>query len=151
MAFFHTPLKPVKIQVKLDIRGRIVEARAHGDTLRDIASRFGLSKSSVDNICKKFQRSGSVSRKEGSGRPRKTSHRDDLYLISLIKRDPNVTSKDLKQYSGLPIYCSTIRRRISEKSDYGSHFQISKPFISAKNRRIRVAWCKERIKWTIQQ
>ena len=48
----------------------------------------------------------------------------------------------------MEVHPKTIRRRISESGEFSSYWKIKKPFVSAKNRRIRVQWCKDHLHWT---
>ncbi len=48
-----------------------------GLSYRKIAEKVKLSKATVGRIIKRYKETGSSNRRKGSGRPRKTSPRDD--------------------------------------------------------------------------
>ena len=95
---------------------------------------------------------GSLDRKVGCGRPRKTTARDDKMIIRQVKKDRECTSIDIKRELGLDhVSDKLIRRRIAECSEFKSYWKTRKFFVSEKNRKLRVKWCKEHLKWTPEQ
>ncbi len=60
-----------------------------------IAMEMKLSWSTVSNIIKKFEDSGNINRKSGSGRPRKTTIAQDRLIIRQIKKNPFISTRKL--------------------------------------------------------
>ena len=84
---------------------------------RDIARRFGVNQSTVSRLLKQVAKTGSGSpqRKGKYGRKRKTSPRDDIFLIRQSKLDQRKTSFDLQRdlaHTGKQISSSTVRKRL---------------------------------------
>ena len=82
---------------------------------RDIARRFGVNQSTVSRLLKQVAKTGSGSpqRKGKCGKKRKTSPRDDIFLIRQSKLDPRKTSFDLQRdlaHTGKQISSSTVRK-----------------------------------------
>lgn len=52
----------------------------------------------------------------------------------------------------IPALClNTIRCRIKESGEFNSYWAIHKPFISKKNHKKRVEWCRQHLNWTPEQ
>ena len=83
----------------------------------EIATIVGVSQRSVSRIIKQGVTTGSLSpkRKGNCGRKRKTTPRDDLFLIRQSKLAPQKTSHDLQKdlaRAGVRVSSSTVRRRL---------------------------------------
>lgn len=121
-------------------------------SVRMIAKQLSLSKSTVAYHVKSFKDRGTMARKEGSGRKRKTTAEDDRYIIQAVKRKRTITAHDIKTTMGFQhISVRTITRRIGECSDFGSYWATKKPLISIMNRRKRLQWAIEHRNWTVEQ
>ena len=60
----------------------------------------------------------SVSQRQRSGRPRKTTEQDDKAIVLFVKRHPKTTQKEVRESVGLEnVSNSTIARRVHELSD----------------------------------
>lgn len=79
-----------------DLRERVVLAFAAGESCRSVASRFGVSVSSVVKWSQRYRRTGSVSPGQMGGHRRRVleEHRD--FIIEQIKRTPHLTLHGLK-------------------------------------------------------
>jgi Transposase/DDE superfamily endonuclease len=74
-----------------------------------------------------------------------------LRLVRLAKEDPFVSSGDLVTFAseswGLLISVRTARRTLV-KAGLFARRPCKKPFISAKNRKVRLQWAKDHLNWT---
>ena len=123
-----------------------------GLSQRAISSKLGVPKTTVLRWIRKINQIGTPGRVFGSGRPRITSPTDDQHIILEVKRNRLISTDEIIE--NVPtLKCSrdTIIRRIKESGEFNSYWQIRKSFISERNRRIRVQWCKDRLHWTIEQ
>ncbi len=79
-----------------DLRERVVLAFAAGESCRAVASRFGVSVSSVVKWSQRYRATGSVSPGRMGGHRRRVleEHRD--FIIEQIKRTPHLTLHGLK-------------------------------------------------------
>ena len=99
-------------------RASIVSLRKHAKmSIRDIAAKLNMAKSTVGKIVKKAEDKGNpgVLRKGRCGRKRKTTFYDDKVIIRNSVKDPKKNSKDLQRdmdSAGVNISSSTIRRRL---------------------------------------
>jgi hypothetical protein len=120
--------------------------------LKDVAKASKWSYSVVQRVLKRWKDENSADRKTGSGRPRKTSPKEDQYIINQVKRNRQITLYDIaKGFPGKKICSRTVGRRINELSDLSSKWKHKAPFISEKNRIKRLKWCKERLTWTKEE
>ena len=119
-----------------------------------IAAQFGVSKSTVAYIFRKFSVSGNVMVAQKSGRPKVTTPNDDKTIVKLSKQDPR---KDVEQLTAeinerFGVICSnsTTRRRLKDANLLGRR-PSKKPFVSTKNRKARLGFAKKHITWTKEQ
>lgn len=133
-------------------KGRILEKLDSGVPSRQIAKEFSTSKNTVLRIKRKFEATGSVDRTPGSGRPKITTDRDNRMIVRAIKINHDITAEEIKEVVGIQNPSErTIRRRIAEVSEFKSYWKTKKPFISERNRAIRVEWAKERVNWPLER
>ena len=66
-------------------------------SLAEVADIFNVSKQQVERICKHYQETGDVHDRPRSGRPRKTTARDDSLLVRLSKARPMSTASQLQE------------------------------------------------------
>ena len=86
------------------------------------SKQSGVPYETVRRTIENYQKRGTTERQSGSGRPRKTTHSDDMYMALQIKRDRESTCTDLaRDMWQNSISASTVRRRLHENSDLGSH------------------------------
>ena len=96
-----------------------------GWSAKKVADEYGLSYSWAKKLCKRLLEGESGERKPGSGRPRKTSIREDRFLIRETTRERNPVdvclsvadlSNSLKERTGTHISPRTVQRRLHEKN-----------------------------------
>jgi transposase len=95
------------------LAGRIVELYTQGKSYPSIGKTLNISKSKVQRKLQAYKATGSMTRKIGSGRPRKSSARDDRMIILKVKRNPFMTTTEIQnEMPHLNLSTRTIRRRI---------------------------------------
>ena len=90
---------PKQSIITTPIKESIVRARGNGRHPSDIALDFQVSRAAVSNILKKSRDGNSLKRKPKSGRPRKTTDRQERMLVKVIKHDPTKTATDLQHHA----------------------------------------------------
>jgi transposase len=102
-------------------------------SLKETSYRTGYSRSSIKQWLKKLEENGSLDRRLGSGRPRKTTCREDRRIAICTKKDRSATGESIKQDLQLYNVCErTIRRRIASETGFHSYWKTGKPYISKK-------------------
>ena len=116
-------------------RELIVSLSKDGNSCRQIAGIVGMTDRTVRLILAKRHSTGEVEIGVRSGRPWKTSERDDWHLKVLSLSDRFKTSTKLQSEveadSGVRLSCRTVRRRLHSFGLRGC-IAIKEPFISKK-------------------
>ena len=130
-------------------KAKVIGMLTAGISYTRVTKETGVSRGSAHRWMQSLKQNSSLDRSIGSGRPRKTSPEQDSFIVLQVKRNREITSTQLrKENSAINISDKTIRRRIHELTDLRSHWKIKKPFICARNRRLRVRWCMDCLHWT---
>ena len=135
-----------------ETRAVIIALHKKGFTGKDIAASKIAPKSTIYRIIKNFKESGSIVVKKASGRPRKSSKRQDRLLKLIQLRDRGTTSTELAQewqQAGVSASARTVRRRLLEDG-LVSRRAAKKPLLSRKNIRDRLIFCKRYRDWTAE-
>lgn len=97
---------------------RLVALVDDGRSTRYAARAVGVPETTARRAIRKYEETGSTARKVGSGRPRKTSRRDDRFLRLQILRNRSNTAvnaqQDLRQVRGTIVSKQTVCRRLHE-------------------------------------
>ncbi|UYV77349.1 hypothetical protein LAZ67_15000598, partial [Cordylochernes scorpioides] len=137
-----------------DLKWRAVGRMEAGQSQVEVAKWLNVNKSVVSKIWKQFIETGTIKRKEGSGRKRKTATSEDRYLVVTAKRHREMTaiqlSNELSSATGTRISRQTVYRRLHEGALYARRPMVCIPLTSA-HRRARLNWCLEHHAWTHDQ
>ena len=100
----------------------VKKANEGGSRVSDVAWDFGVDKSVVSRIFKAKREGNSLERRAKSGRPRKTTDKQERQLLSYVKRDPTKSAVDVKHHAnnnlGLEISVHTARRILNRHRPY---------------------------------
>lgn len=80
-------------------KGAIVEGAKSGLSSVQLAAQFRMSKSQINRILKQFNERKTVKKGRKSGRPRKSTERNDRVLARIVKVDPKKTATDVAKYA----------------------------------------------------
>lgn len=116
----------------------------------EIAKKLKRDPRTIQRFLKKYKETGVWTRSEGSGRPRKTSPRDDRAIARAAIQNRRISSREIISSTGIPVSLSTIRNRLHEVG-LKSYWSSKKPWISEKNRSKRLKWAEEHLNWTLEQ
>lgn len=83
--------------LSLDLRRRIVAARAQGHSAQELARLFGVSKRSVERFWAMLQATGSLAPKPRGGYRKSRLQKHDAKLRRWIKARPDLTLAELSQ------------------------------------------------------
>lgn len=132
----------------------VIRAVENGKNYAEIAHLHNIDKSTVCRIASRYRLTKNVERKSGSGRPRKTTARQDRQMTKMIKIDPRKTAMDVVSYANdqleVNIGVHTVRRRLIEANLFARR-PAKKPLISRVNKKKRVDFAKRHIHWTREQ
>lgn len=129
-------------------RGRIIQLREEKYTIRDIGIKLSLSKSTVYKILKKYNKTGNIKRKTGSGPPQALTDADKCDLYNLKENLPKCSAPELNtkfyEKSGIVVSDQTIRRALNEEG-FKACSPIYRPLLSNNNKKSRFDICTQ---WT---
>ena len=92
-----------------------------GKTYRETAGLLGVGLSTVGTVFNRFMKTGSVSQRQRSGAPRKTTEQDDKSIVLFVKHHPGATQTEVRESVGLnSVSNATIARRVHELTDIRS-------------------------------
>lgn len=139
-----TPRKHLSEEVKW----RIVTDRLRGRTIQECAAFYKVAPSTVVAAYKQFKAGKSLKRKKGSGRPRKTTQREDRLLHMAARRNREATVAELCEQVGVQVSRWTVQRRVAEIDGMTWRPKTKKPMLSEKNKKARLKWAREHQHWT---
>lgn len=117
----------------------------------EISKIISRSRSTVQNVIKRFKNEHRVENKPRSGRPSKLTSRDKTKIKHLVAQDPFISaskiSGELEKYNNKKVHPETVRRAIVE-AGFNSRVPRRKPLISEVNRKKRIAFAKQYVNET---
>ena len=107
-----------KTSILAEKRAQINLLSEEGHSERQISIRLGVSKTAVHQALAKFQKCAICMDRKRSGRPLKTSSRDEHIIKKIAVRSPLSSSKKIRKellQTGVNISRSTVLRRLNTK------------------------------------
>jgi transposase len=140
------------MDISQPVRNLIIERHlTGGQSWRQIANSFGLPKSSVSNILRRYKKQGITGtiRKGKCGRKRSLTLRDERNLARLSTANPQATARQVRASVGSPVTdvsISTIKRSL-QRSGRAAYRPSKSPTLSAAQRLTRLQWCRAHVEW----
>ncbi len=132
-------------------RGEIIGLWKGKHSLRDIEKILNHPKSTVHNIIDNYKKQNLTTAMSRSGRPKLLTERNTRQLTKIVKNNRNNTldeiTEELNSSLNLSVSKRTVQRTLHQEGYHG-RVAKKKPFISEKNRKKRLGWCRMRINWT---
>lgn len=102
-------------ELTVEKRTEVITLSREGYSIREIALKTRISKSSVGYTIKKFSSTGSVKSAKRSRRPKKTTIAEDCFIQTTSKRNRQKSAQEItaevNEHCDLPISMTTVRRR----------------------------------------
>jgi len=121
---------------------KILTLHQDGHSERDIASITHRSKTAVHHTLGTYDFETFVTHNPRSKRTRKTTKREDRYLLRAAKEFNDVPLRDISTLVNIPVSKSTVSRRLHEVG-YGHYIAREKPHLSPQNIEERLQWANE--------
>ena len=125
---------------------RIVGMILAGQTQRYVGRQFNVSQTLVGRVWQRYLDTGSVDERAGRGRPRKTTDRDDGYIVNLAKRRRFESAKtlnaDFRDASGVHICEQTVRNRL-HAANIRARRPAVRPPLTPEHRRLRLTFSQD--------
>ena len=136
-----------------DARLRAIGMLEAGMRQVEVARRLGVSQSVISCLRTRLAQTNSTLDRRRSGRPRSTSQAQDRFLRKSALRSRSVSAEQLRERlsrTGTRVSVQTVRNRL-----YSAGFSARRPYVgvplSQRHRQARLAWTRQRRRWTNQQ
>ena len=140
---------------KLDysVRQAIVKLHKEKHTIREISEKVKRSKSVVGRIVKSYNDTGKIASAFKTGRPRKTSAREDRIMQRMSLKDRFKSCTEIKRVmnstSCVNVSRQTVSRRLQEIGLF-NRTPRKKPLVSSKNKKKRLEFANRYVIWTYE-
>lgn len=139
-------MAPSGKQLTIEVRQLIIRLNGEGNSVREIAKIIGKPKSTIHDIIKRYQNEFRLQYKSREGQGKKLTVREERRIVSEVNKNPFKSAKDLKveleKTTGKDVCVNTIRN-VLYKNDFHGRIARNKPFISAKNKKLRMEFAKK--------
>lgn len=140
------PVNPV-------ISARIVAALENGDGQRATSRRFNVSLSTVQRTYQRYQETGLLTRRAGSGRKKATTARDDRFIVLTSLRNRTLTAVNIRNHlhevRNINISEWTVRRRL-HSAELSSRTRATGPPLTRAHRVARLNFAREHLAWNLE-
>ncbi|XP_018302158.1 uncharacterized protein [Mycetomoellerius zeteki] len=144
-----------RLRTNVDRETRVVINAYYNDglSIRNIASKLKISRSTVAYSIKRFREFGINKNRPRSGRPRVTTKAEDKSIVLLSKRDKRRTAPIIQADFNLghdkQISVATIKRRLRSADLFG-RVAVRKPLLRSVNKKKRLQWAQKHKNWTVE-
>lgn len=142
--------KPISIEK----RAAILTLQTEGYSIRAIADKLQIKKSTVHLTLRRHEQTGSLADRHRPGPSRVTSRADDERIKLISKRNRRLTAPEIaaefNRGRDKAVSVSTVRRRLRAANLHG-RIASKKPLLRRGNRQKRLQWAKEHRNWTMEE
>jgi len=122
-----------------------------GMSYRQTAERFNISHSVIVRLKQRVNQTGSVKERQRTGKPLKTTPREDRLLKRLDRQQPFSTAHTLRSRW---IVNGRINRRILNRCLTNARFRakrpIKRPLLTIRHKTNRLYWARDHMGWNIR-
>lgn len=140
--------------LSIETRSAVIVLNNEGYSERDIARKLGISPKGVHYTLVRYRKTGSLSDRKRSGRPKVTSAAEDRFIVTTSKRNRRLTAPDitreLNKTRNKKVSISTVKNRLSAAGLHGC-LAVKKPLLRAIHKKKRLQWAKQHEHWTMEQ
>lgn len=144
---------PAAPRMSEEKRGKVLAYADQGFSNRAIARKLGVTHAAIGKLLQKHKKTGSVKDRNGRGRKRKTTRREDRMIVRLCLQDRRLSVPSLREAAqretGKQLSETLIRDRLHEQG-LRSCRAVKKPLLSKANQLKRFAWAKAHQHWTAE-
>ena len=141
----------VSKQLTPHLKTAILELRTAGFSQRKIANQLGFASSTVCDFLRRYDATGDINRKPGSGGVKKSTAEDDAVLEQLSLQDRFATANELRKEwedrTGVQVSKPTVNRRLISLN-LPAMKPRNKPLLDEGQRRRRLAFAMRYRHWT---
>ena len=127
-------------------RARIIGLCEAGLSLRTVAARVGRQASTVQRVWQQWSNEGTHTRRPGTGPARQTTVREDRRIIRMARMEPHATAAQIRAAVAPHVTQQTVGNRL-RAAGLRSRVPAEGVPLTPQQRRVRLAWCRERSTW----
>ena len=124
-----------------------------GQVQRAVAGHFNVSQSVISRLWNRFQHTGNVEERPRSGRPRKTTVRQDRYLCNMAKRQRFQSAvrlnSDFRTATGVRVSSQTVRNRL-HTANLPTYRPAVRPILTLRHRTACLQWARDHVNWQLR-
>ena len=140
-------------KLNYSVRQAIVKLHKEKHTIREISEKVKRSKSVVGRVVKSYNDTGKIVSVFKTGRPRKTSAREDRIMQRMSLKDRFKSCTEIKRVmnstSCVNVSRQTVSRRLQEIGLF-NRTPRKKPLVSLKNKKKRLEFANRYVIWTYE-
>ena len=144
----------LKMDHRTALAAKVVALVEDGRSQRYVAERLAIGRTRVQRIYQRFQETGSLERRAGSGRKKATSQRDDRFIVSKVLRDRHTTAVKVKnllqEVRNVDVSEWTVRRRLRE-ANLKTYKPAKGPKLLPRHKVARLQFARAHRNWTLGQ
>lgn len=142
--------KTSRSQYDTPTKNQVIGARLSGAKISEIAQMFGMPWSSVNDIWKRYLRSGTTYNALRCGRPLKASPRMCRRIVRTVKKDRRLPLPEVAKLLSPKLSARTIRRALARE---GIHRRKARraPYLTEEHRKMRMGWAQAFRLWNMDQ
>src|SRR5258708_5707805 len=148
------PKAPGCRETSAELRKLICQQASAGTPLSQIAFFFDRPLRTVQSIIKRSTERGDYENAPRSGRPPKLTERALRRLSLSVSWDRRQTLHDITDSINAnistPVCARTVHTALKHHLGISSHIAAKKPFITVAQRKKRMQWARDHVKWTIE-
>lgn len=133
-------------QTTMEIRHLILKLYGEGNTVRGIAEIVGKSRSTIHDIIKRYRNEFRIENKSRKGQGKILNDNDERRILREVKKNPLKSANELQKFvekSIGKVVCTETVRNTLRRHEYNGRVLRKKPFISPKNKLLRMKFAKE--------
>lgn len=133
------------------LRWQIIGMHTSGMSCRAIGANLNFHHTTISRLINKHRDTGEVKDRPRTGRPRKTTAREDRLVARLARAQPILNSRVLRQrwMINARVSTSTVRRRL-RAAGLRACRPVRRPFLTARHMQERLTWSRARIHWNLR-
>lgn len=144
---------PFRRHLTVEEASRAIGLLQSGLSQRQVGERFNVSHSVISRLLARFQQTNSVKQRQKSGRPRKTTVRQDRQIVLLAKRNRMSSAvslnRDVRTATGVRMSVQTVRNRL-HASGLHARKPAVRPPLTADHRNRRLQFGRDHVNWRVR-
>lgn len=131
-------------------KNQIIGARLAGAKISEIAQMFGMPWSSVNEIWKRYLRTGTTDNATRSGRPSKVTPHICRRLVRLVKKNRRLPFPEVAKLLTPKVCGRTVSRVLAKEGIHRRKARLA-PYLKKEHKEKRMGWARPFKSWTMEE